>query len=245
MKTLHPMKKRLSLFLLFLSMMVLSCSKDENNTNENASITAKIIVFSDPHYFDPSLGASGAAFENYLVNDRKLIAESDAIMQELVSQILSSDAKIVVVPGDLTKDGEKICHEKFALYLKQLKDAGKIVIVAPGNHDVNNPNSVNYVGDGTRSIPNISPIEFKQIYNDYGYGSAYAKDSNSLSYAVEPIKGVVFIVMDALKYGVGSWATSGKFSESTFAWTLNQIAIAKAQNKTVFGVNTSRYFRTF
>ena len=40
----------------------------------------KFLVISDPHYFDPELGTSGSAFEEYLEGDRKLIAESDAIM---------------------------------------------------------------------------------------------------------------------------------------------------------------------
>lgn len=33
----------------------------------------KFIVFSDPHYFDPSLGTEGKAFQEYLDNDRKLL----------------------------------------------------------------------------------------------------------------------------------------------------------------------------
>ena len=34
-------------------------------------------VFSDPHYYDSSLGTTGSAFEDYLMQDRKLLRESD------------------------------------------------------------------------------------------------------------------------------------------------------------------------
>ena len=40
-----------------------------------------ISVISDPHYYAPSLGTEGAAFDAYLAGDRKMIAESDAILQ--------------------------------------------------------------------------------------------------------------------------------------------------------------------
>jgi hypothetical protein len=48
------------------------------------------MVFSDPHYFDPSLGTTGAAFDAYLASDRKLIAESDAIMRAMVAWLEDS-----------------------------------------------------------------------------------------------------------------------------------------------------------
>ena len=54
-----------------------SCS-DDTGTFTNYHPAVKLMIFSDPHYFDPSLGTVGAAFDAYLANDRKLIAESDA-----------------------------------------------------------------------------------------------------------------------------------------------------------------------
>src|SRR5664279_2565676 len=64
----------------------------------------KLLVFSDPHYFDPSLGTTGSAFETYLASDRKLIAESDAIMRAMVGLVATENPQVVLVSGDLTKD---------------------------------------------------------------------------------------------------------------------------------------------
>ena len=45
--------------------------------------SAKLLVLSDPHYFDPSLGTTGSAFATAISHDRKLLAESDAIMRAM------------------------------------------------------------------------------------------------------------------------------------------------------------------
>ncbi len=57
----------------------------------------ELLVSSDPHYYDPSLGTTGTAFDSYVAHDRRLIAESDAIMRALVSaEVMPAD-----VPGEV------------------------------------------------------------------------------------------------------------------------------------------------
>ncbi len=192
----------------------------------------KIAVFADPHYFDPELGASGAAFEEYLSNDRKMLAESDAIVKETIEQIKNTDAGVVLIPGDLTKDGEKTCHEKFAALLADLEDCGKKVYVIDGNHDIYNPGACRYVGDQAIPVDNLSPGEFKSIYSPFGYAEAIAEDPNSLSYVVEPVNGLRIIAMDSAVYG----KTEGAFSADTLNWIKDQISAAKLAGKTVLGM---------
>lgn len=86
---------------------------------------ARIAVFSDPHYMDPGLLiADGSAFQNYLAGDRKLLKESPAILDAAITGILAAQPDIVLVPGDLTKDGERVSHEGFATALRRLRNAG-------------------------------------------------------------------------------------------------------------------------
>ncbi|MEX0595754.1 MAG: metallophosphoesterase, partial [Candidatus Paceibacterota bacterium] len=87
----------------------------------------KIIIFSDPHYFDASLGNEGKAFQDYLDKDRKLLRDSRELMEVVISSIEKIDADLVLVPGDLTKDGEKINHEKMAGFLTRIENSGKKV----------------------------------------------------------------------------------------------------------------------
>ena len=73
----------------------------------------RFAVFSDPHVYDSRLGTTGAAFEQYLAEDRKMIRESEAILAATVDQLIEEDVDFVLVPGDLTKDGELDSHLLF------------------------------------------------------------------------------------------------------------------------------------
>jgi len=199
----------------------------------------KFIVFSDPHYYDPSLGVEGEAFKKYIENDRKLLKESKYIIERAIDIIAEKEADFIIVPGDLTKDGTLISHQKFAGYLKQLESQGKKVYVVPGNHDINNPESYGYEGEMKIKHENISPEDFNRIYHDYGYGEAIASDTASLSYVAEPVEGIWLLGMDACLYKnnpeKGHPITDGAFSDATLQWIEKQLDLAKAKNKQVIG----------
>uniref|UniRef100_A0A7C3MRB6 Metallophosphoesterase n=1 Tax=Dictyoglomus thermophilum TaxID=14 RepID=A0A7C3MRB6_DICTH len=199
-------------------------------------VKAKIAIFSDPHYFSPNLLIKrGPKFEEYIMRDRKMILESPAILKAVIEDLKSSDVDIVLIPGDLTKDGEEISHLEFAGYLKELKDNGKKVYVINGNHDINNNHAYKYDGDKVEAVKSVTPEEFKKIYWEFGYKEAIAVDNNSLSYVVEPIKDVRIIAIDACKYNPYS-KTEGEISKETLDWILKQVEIAKKENKIVFGM---------
>jgi len=177
------------------------CAKGKFGPNQYFGQMVEIAVFSDPHLYDPSLGTSGAAFEMYLAYDRKMIAESQAILESVVKDIVKSHVRYVLVPGDLTKDGEQQCHSLMAEYLAQIEASGKQVFVVPGNHDIENPHSFSYPGGDTPvPIPNISSADFESIYMDYGYDEALYRDEHSLSYIVEPQPGLWFLGLDGCNY---------------------------------------------
>jgi predicted MPP superfamily phosphohydrolase len=136
----------------------------------------KFAVISDTHFYDTSLGTAGSAFEKYLASDRKLLRESGNLVSLGIDQINQSDAKFVLVTGDLTKDGELVNHQHMAENLAKLTQKGKKVYVVPGNHDVNNPESVRYESDKTSEISNTSAAQFASIYKDCGYGDAVMRD---------------------------------------------------------------------
>jgi DNA repair exonuclease SbcCD nuclease subunit len=208
-------------------------------TKSTKSKNAKIAVFSDPHYFAPELGTTGAAFEAYLAQDRKLIAESSAISAAAIGELRKSDAKIILISGDLTKDGEKLSHQQFSKLLKNLEKSGKKVFVIPGNHDINNPKSNSYSGDTSTPVENVTPEQFKKIYNNFGYSEAISRDKNSLSYVVEPVAGLRIISMDSSLYnenaGKTSPVTAGRFNDNTYNWIKQQIKEAKVKGKAVIG----------
>lgn len=199
----------------------------------------KIAVLSDLHYYDETLGTSGVHFENYLIKDRKLLKESSKINEGLIEELINSDVEVVLISGDLTKDGEKRSHLKLVNLLKKLKDANKLIYVIPGNHDINNPNSCMYSENEVTKVENISKDEFKDIYYNYGFKDAISKDINSLSYVVEPIDGLRIIAMDSSRYDEyiekNKHIVGGKFKEKTFKWIKEQIKDAKDKGIKIIG----------
>jgi len=198
---------------------------------------ASFVVFSDPHLYDPSLGTSGEAFEAYLDDDRKLLRESTEIMDAAVAAIKDIKADFVLVPGDMTKDGERSCHELAISYLEEIEASGKQAYVIPGNHDVNNGASVKYIGNTTERVPNITQSEFAEMYGDFGYREALYRDTNSLSYVAEPQSGLWLLALDSCRYNENQEnqepVTDGKFSVATLQWIEDMMEKAAINKKAV------------
>ncbi len=248
--------KTLKIFV-FLSLMILanSCSKDlvmdqpDQNTDQVSSLKSAmahmtIAVMSDIHFLDPSMLANGAAhgvaFQTYLNYDPKLIELSGPIFKKAVSEIVAAKPDVLLIPGDLTKDGEKVSHETMALLLKQISDQGIKVFVIPGNHDINNPEAVAYDGNNSASTLTVSADDFANIYSDFGYNDAIYRDDNSLSYICEPFNKVWILGIDDCKYYLnetGGLATvSGVIKDATMNWILDRLAEAKKKNITVLAM---------
>lgn len=222
---------------LFILLILFSLSHFNSFSQIPSFPQAKFIVFSDPHFFDPSLGNTGEAFREYIDNDRKLLKDSRELTEAITSAIEKSDAEFVLVPGDLTKDGETFNHKTFAEFLKRIENSGKQVFVIPGNHDINNPRSNRYTGDTEERVPSASPGEFAEIYSDFGYGNALQSDKNSLSYLAEPKEGLWLLALDACRYKEnpeeGHSITEGKFSKETLVWIQDVLKEARSRNKAV------------
>jgi predicted MPP superfamily phosphohydrolase len=195
------------------------------------------VVFSDPHVYDTTLGTSGNAFESYLAEDRKMLAESTEIMQAAIDAIKNESASFVLLAGDMTKDGELSSHELVVNYLEQLEAAGKQVYVVPGNHDINNGASVRYVGDIMERVPNITPAEFAEMYKDFGYKEALYRDPSSLSYVAELQPGLWLLALDGCRYAENveneEPITDGKFSVATMDWIEDMLEKTALGNKAV------------
>jgi predicted phosphodiesterase len=180
------------------------------------------MVFSDPHYYDPSLGTEGEAFQSYLDKDRKLLKQSRELMLEAIDIVAGTEASFVLIPGDLTKDGTRVSHLEFAILINKIKKTGKKVYVVPGNHDVSNGEAHSYRGKETVTVDNVGPDLFKTIYSGYGYNEALYEDNSSLSYVVEPVDGLWVLGLDACLYKQnqpgGHPVTDGAFSPETLQW---------------------------
>jgi len=183
---------------------------------------AHFAVFSDPHLFDARLGTRGKAFSEYIAADRKMLAESEEILQQAVRMVKDMHVQFLLVPGDLTKDGELQDHKLFVSYLEDLKKSGIPAYVVPGNHDVLNPRAVQYTASGPKRVPNVTPEEFARLYAGFGYDGAVLRDPSSLSYVAEPVPGLWLLALDACEYrqnaGRSAPVAAGELSSETITW---------------------------
>jgi hypothetical protein len=200
----------------------------------------RFAVISDPHLYTSHLGTTGSAFENYLNQDPKLLRESEAILEAALDSIIQEHVRFVLIPGDLTKDGELVNHLLMAKHLAKLERHGIQAFVVPGNHDLNNPDAVAFDGDATRRVPNVNPRMFRAIYERFGYGQAIDRDRDSLSYVTEPANGLWLLAIDSTdaqqNEQLGYPVVGGKLSPTTLAWVQAKLKQAQARGKQVIAI---------
>ena len=253
------MKPKLWLLMLVLMTFSLSCKKEIGTKTRDSSAAStdvsrindplnpsgqlKIAVVSDIHYLAPSLmtnnGAEGEAFQTYLNTDPKLIQFSDPIFRSVMTKLVAERPDILLVPGDLTKDGERTSHEAISSFLTDLSQSGIKIYVIPGNHDINNAKASRYDGDASNPVATIQASEFASIYGNFGYNNALDEDPHSLSYLAQPYKGLWILAIDASRYeeyGPEGDIWAGRIKPETLQWALGKLAQAKLQNITVLGM---------
>ena len=196
----------------------------------------KIVVASDIHVMAPSLlpdaAKSQTAWQNYYASQRKMLENSAAYFKEFVTSTVPADTKLLLISGDLTKDGEQVSHNYVKDQLAELKSRipGIKIYVIPGNHDFGDEgNCTQFNEDGaTSAVATMTASTFATFYADYGYGDGSTADPNgSLSYVAEPIEGMVLLAIDS---------HTGSVSAETLTWICNQATTAKAAGKQVIAM---------
>lgn len=199
----------------------------------------RFAVLADLHYFAPELFVDGSAFQDYLDHDRKMLREGPEILDAALEAIKPLGLDFVIVCGDLTKDGEALSHQQVVEKLQTLLSAGTPVYVIPGNHDVENGESNRYNGDDVERVPTVSPEEFAAIYLQYGYADALYKDPHSLSFIVEPVRGLWLFALDSCRYRENQenqhHVVDGTFYPDSLFWIEQKLIEAIQNDKAVMG----------
>ena len=254
MKTkMHNGSRLLSLLLAVV--LVFTLTVPALAADKPQDMNLRIAVMSDLHYFSPDMIADTADFEHALNSDRKLLKESSAILHEKFEQVRADKPDILLVSGDLTKDGEQECHAALAKQLQQLQQdiPGLKIYVINGNHDIRNYNAKNFNTADGKAVPatRTEPEDFKRIY-DFVYSDptvlatftpAEGNKAGGLSYVARPVEGLTVIAMDTCRYssdntsnGDDEHETSGAISADLEKWVIEQTAAAKARGDLVIGL---------
>ena len=204
------------------------------NASEAADAKTTIAVVSDIHVMAPSLLEEGAETKNawttYYATQRKMLEKSADLFDQFVDNMVDSKPDIVLITGDLTKDGEEKSHNCVKAGLQSLKTEGIKVFVIPGNHDFGEEGSPKqYLANGnTEPAPVLAYNNFAGFYKGYGYGDEASEyDENSLSYVAEPVEGLVLLAIDS---------HSASIPEETLTWLCDRATEAHAAGKQVIAM---------
>ncbi|MEG2081462.1 MAG: metallophosphoesterase, partial [Oscillospiraceae bacterium] len=213
-------------------------------------------VMSDIHYYPQSLMGSDV---NEFIKASKMNSSTsyladavlDSAFAEYAVQAKTKGLKYILVPGDLTNDGELEGHKAMAQRFKEFEDTTGIqVIVINGNHDVRNTDAAAFNNGSFTKTQFTLPTEFRAIYADFGYDLAdtfftppNGEEAGSLSYAATLDGGYRLIALDGGRYSVDNTEkgkdeaeVGGNYSKALLDWAISQIKDAKAKGLTVIGM---------
>lgn len=254
MKTkMHNGSRLLSLLLAVV--LVFTLTVPALAAEKPQDMNLRIAVMSDLHYLSPDMIADTEDFEHAFNSDRKLLKESSSVLHEMLERVRADKPDILLVSGDLTKDGEQECHAALAKQLQQLQQdvPGLKIYVINGNHDIRNYNAKNFNTADGKAVPatRTEPEDFKRIY-DFVYSDptvlatftpAEGNKAGGLSYVARPVEGLTVIAMDTCRYssdntsnGDDEHETSGAISADLEKWVIEQTAAAKARGDLVIGL---------
>ena len=139
--------------------------------------------------------------------------ESAGLLRQMLARAKENGAQFVLLCGDLTHYGNETQHRYFASLLKAFEEESGIpVYVVPGNHD----------------YYESTPAEFREYYNDFGYGEALAADDLTASYTADLPGGYRLIAVDSNDPG----KDGDGLDERLFTWIGAQAQAAEADGKT-------------
>ncbi|MBQ7541517.1 MAG: metallophosphoesterase [Clostridia bacterium] len=160
----------------------------------------------DPHTF------------GYASTQGQMDHESEAILCAMLDAFAASDSPFLLIAGDLTC-GRRASHLRMAELLRRAEQVGgKQIFVINGNHDCAAESGDN----------NISMQEFREIYAQFGYDEAIARDADSASYAADLGETHRLLAVDSCIYG----EDEGEISESVLRFILEQTEAAVRDGRT-------------
>ncbi|MBQ5824157.1 MAG: metallophosphoesterase [Clostridia bacterium] len=189
-------------------------------------------LVTDTHYFENALGAGGAAFEKNMLTEQYFVKESSAIVNSVFKRISEDkETDVVIIPGDLTKNGELESHKSFIKELYRLRESGKKIFVITAGHDYNDSAYV-LQGDGRVPVEGANFDDLCEMYRDFGYGNALAIDEPTHSYMAQVTDGIrmLAICCDSKDQ------PKGAMDERLMTWAKEQLDKAKEDNCSVFAI---------
>lgn len=182
-----------------------------------------IIIATDLHYLGTGLTDFGTGF-TYTVEhgDGKLVNYIWQITDAFLDEVAELSPDVLILSGDLSYNGELRSHEELAEKLYRLNDAGIQVLVIPGNHDIGNRGAAQFYEDVKSPAEPVTPGQFEQIYQDFGYRQAINRDEGTLSYVYQLNDYIRVMMLDTCQYEPVN-LVGGMIDTDTYVWIDEQL----------------------
>lgn len=217
----------------------------------------KIAVLSDMHYYPVNFVSDCEDYTTYVGGDPKMLEESGSIADAALQMVREDNPDILLVSGDLTKDGEIQGHRDLTAKFQKLEDdTDTEVFVINGNHDLYNYTDACTFENGKKeSAETTEQDDFKTIYANFGYNGEYNAQyfenpsaaqgelAGQMSYTVDLGKFRI-VAIDSCCYspdggngmGTNEHITAGRIDEDLMPWVVERIEEAEAEGDTVIGL---------
>lgn len=248
------MKKGFSIKLIsvLLSLAILVACIPMSVSANTASIRFGVVT--DIHYYPDVLkGDRGDEWKTFVKNKHKMYDENNSLIDNALDGVMRNaveeGATYLLVPGDLTKDGELEGHKALAEKFRAFEaETGIPVFVIPGNHDINNSKACTFENGVQEVAEPTSPEQFREIYAEFGYDEADSvfvpeegKKGGMLSYAIT-LGEYRLIAIDSCMYSEDNGAegnehmTDGRIAEGLLDWVIAECKKAEEQGLTIVGM---------
>ena len=140
--------------------------------------TIRISVIADSHILAKELIAPTKEYYDMLNLDAKYFTQSEEVFKESLRMIDQKGVDYVLIPGDLTRDGEHATYDFIVRALNEYVQNGlrqgrnRRVFVVPGNHDINNPLAYDFAN--STHLPLYTPQDFQDDFQELVYDQALA-----------------------------------------------------------------------
>ena len=192
----------------------------------------KFYLLTDTHYFEESLGASGKAYEEYMKTEAFYMKESSEINKAVFKELKEDkETELIIIPGDLSKDGEYESHKSLIKELNALKDAGKKIFVLTAGHDYNEFGR-SYNNDEFVQVKGTELKELYNLYYEFGFKDALSLDEETYSYIAEiaPQTRILALNCDSKK------ECKGLIDERLLSWAKEQLEKAREEGAYVIAM---------
>ena len=190
-----------------------------------------ITFIADTHHYSRTLGDSGKAFVFRSDSDQKCLKETGAIIDSAFDYLGKSDCDAVCIAGDLTDDGELVCHEEFREKLYRLRENKKVYVVTATHDWCCDKNPRRFSGDDVyNDVPTLDHNEIYDFYKDFGVNDAFAEYKTTLgpaSYTVNIGENITLLGLIDDKNG----RNSAGYKSTHLDWICEQIKLAIKNGK--------------